>query len=611
MGETAPGSRAGSRVGRYLLKRLLGRGPTGEVYEAVDTQKDRPAALKLLAPALGRDPAFREWLQREALTVGRVQEPHVVPVRDYGELDGEVFIDMPLVHGADLSALLKRTGVLPPSRAVNIVWQAASALDAAHAAGVIHRGVKPRNLLLTGDDFVYLVDFGIAGAPGANAGDADHAGARWKYSAPELFSGGDFGPGVDVYSLACVLYQCLTGSPPYRADSVKMLANAHQTKPIPRPSHAGSTIPPTFDAVIAKGMAKDPQERYGSAAELATAAYQALGAPDQHRTLQIYEASQQSTPPLIEQPKPSVPPVVPTAQPPEQPKPPAAPTATSPAGPVPPAPPVSPAPPMSPAPPVSQAATQPSTPPPTAPAAPETEPAPAPEPVGAAVRATGQPSIPRISAPDHDWFSSPRPVPAYRDPVKRKKLLRLAAALAVVVGLITWLTNWSGSDEFAADGDLPGSAAAVSEPASPASNAEAQARLLKLLPAGYPQDACASTTPMGGAIAEVTCGRNVDVDGPPSATYSLFPNAGTLRLSFDNTVQATNVVTCPGRIQSPGAWHRTATPDKPSGMLLCGTRQGSPTLVWTNDADLMMAALRTEHSTPSLEQFYSWWSSHS
>ncbi|MGB3331614.1 MAG: serine/threonine-protein kinase, partial [Mycobacterium sp.] len=319
MSETASGSRAGSRVGRYLLKRLLGRGTTGEVYEAVDTHKDRSAALKLLAPALGGNPAFREWLQREALVVGRVQEPHVVPVRDYGELDGQVFIDMPLIAGADLAALLKRNGALPPSRAVNVVWQAASALDAAHSVGVIHRGVKPRNILLTSDDFVYLVDFGLAGAPGADAADAENAGARWKYAAPELFSGSDFGPAVDVYALACVLYQCVTGSPPYRADSLKMLANAHQTKPIPRPSYAGATIPAALDEVVAKGMAKDPHERYASAAELATAAYQALSAPDQHRTLQIYETSQQSTPPLIEQPQQSTPPVVPTEVPPSEP----------------------------------------------------------------------------------------------------------------------------------------------------------------------------------------------------------------------------------------------------------------------------------------------------
>lgn len=568
MGETASGSRAGSRVGRYLIKRLIGRGTTGEVYEAVDTQKDRTAALKLLAPALGGNPAFREWLQREALVVGRVQEPHVVPVRDYGELDGQVFIDMPLVQGADLAAVLKRNGVLPPSRAVNVVWQAASALDAAHSAGVIHRGVKPRNILLTSDDFVYLVDFGLAGAPGAEAADAENAGARWKYAAPELFSGSDFGPAVDVYALACVLYQCLTGSPPYRADSLKMLANAHQTKPIPRPSHAGATIPAALDEVVAKGMAKDPRERYAKAAELATAAYQALSAPEQHRTLQIYEASQRSTPPLIEQPQPSAPPVGATKVSPAE-----SPVRPDAVDEVPPA------------------------------AVREVPPVPDVQPTRPPVQAA---PIPEPPAAD-DWVSSSRRLRLQNDPAKRKLLLRIGAALIVVVGLITWMTNRSGSD----DTDTSRSAAGAGQPTTTVSSAEAQARLLKLLPSGYPPDSCTPSTPAGGAIAEVTCGRNTDLDGPPAATYALFPDATALRQSFDNTVQATTVVTCPGRIQSPGAWHRTATPDKTAGTLLCGMRQGSPMLVWTNDANLMIGSLRTERNTPTLEQFYAWWSSHS
>ncbi|OBK85212.1 hypothetical protein A5649_02985 [Mycolicibacter heraklionensis] len=588
MSETASGSRAGSRVGRYLLKRLLGRGTTGEVYEAIDTQKDRTAALKLLAPALGGNPAFREWLQREALVVGRVQEPHVVPVRDYGELDGQVFIDMPLVAGVDLAAVLKRNGVLPPSRAVNVVWQAASALDAAHSAGVIHRGVKPRNILLTSDDFVYLVDFGLAGAPGAEAADAENAGARWKYAAPELFSGSDFGPAVDVYALACVLYQCLTGSPPYRADSLKMLANAHQTKPIPRPSLAGATIPAALDEVVAKGMAKDPQGRYANAAELATAAYQALSAPDQHRTLQIYEASQQSTPPLIEVPQPSAPPTVPdevAAAEPSAPPAAAAEVAPAPVRDVPPVPELQP------------------TPQPIQPV-PNTEPP-------SAARPGGPSGLPRISTAADDWFSASRRLRLHNDPAKRKLLLRLGAALIVVVGLITWMTNRSGSDELAADIDTSQSAAGASQPTTTVSSTEAQARLLKLLPSGYPQDACTASAPTGGAIAEVTCGRNTDLDGPPAATYALFPDATALRQSFDNTVQATTVVTCPGRIQSPGAWHRTATPDKTAGTLLCGMRQGSPVLVWTNDANLVIGSLRTERNTPTLEQFYTWWSSHS
>ncbi len=176
----------------------------------------------------------------------------------------------------------------------------------------------------------------------------------------------------------------------------------------------------------------------------------------------------------------------------------------------------------------------------------------------------------------------------------------------MVVGLIAWMTSRSGSDDLAADTDT-----SQSQPTTTVSSAEAQARLLKLLPSGYPQDTCTSTTPADGAIAEVTCGRNTDLDGPPAATYALFPDATALRQSFDNTVQATTVVTCPGRIQSPGAWHRTATPDKTAGTLLCGMRQGSPVVVWTNDANLMIGSLRTERNTPTLEQFYTWWSSHS
>lgn len=570
MSETASGSRAGSRVGRYLLKRLLGRGTTGEVYEALDTHRDRTVALKLLSPAFSRNPAFREWLQHEAPLIGRVQEPHVVPVRDYGEVDGQVFIDMPLVPGADLAALLKRTGVLSPPRAVNVVWQAASALDAAHSVGVIHRGVKPRNILVTSDDFVYLVDFGLAGAPGAEAADAQNAGARWKYAAPELFSGTDFGPAVDVYALACVLYQCLTGSPPYRADSLKMLANAHQNKPIPRPSHAGATIPAALDEVVAKGMAKDPAERYASAAELATAAYQALSAPDQHRTLQIYETSQQSTAPLIDEPQPSTPPggadQTAAAEPP-----PAAAAEVSPA-------------------PLREVA--------------PARPSPTPD-------VSGQSGRPPVSVATDDWSTSSRRGGLRQDPAKRKLLLRIGVALVVAVGLIAWLTSRSGSSDLTAGSDTPQSAAEASQPTTTVSSAEAQARLRKLLPSGYPQASCTSSTPSGGAIAEMTCGRNIDVDGPPAATYALFPDATALRQSFDDTVRATTVVTCPGRIQSPGPWHRTATPDKTAGTLLCGMRQGSPVLVWTNDANLTIGSLRTARSTSTLEQFYSWWSSHS
>lgn len=157
-------SRAGSMFGPYHLKRLLGRGGMGEVYEAEHTVKEWTVAVKLLSESFSRDPVFRERMKREARTAGRLQEPHVVPVHDYGEIDGQIFLEMRLVEGTDLDSVLKRFGPLTPPRAVAVITQIASALDAAHAAGVMHRDVKPQNILVTADDFAYLVDFGIASA---------------------------------------------------------------------------------------------------------------------------------------------------------------------------------------------------------------------------------------------------------------------------------------------------------------------------------------------------------------------------------------------------------------------------------------------------------------
>src|ERR1700710_971753 len=155
MSVNGPGSRVGTLFGHYRLRRLLGRGGMGEVYEAEDTVKDRVVALKLMTQELSADPVFRQRMQREA---------HTVPIHDYGEIDGQLFIDMRFVEGTDVSKVLRRGGPLPPPRAVAIVRQMASALDAAHRAGVIHRDIKPENILLTAEDFAYLVDFGIAAA---------------------------------------------------------------------------------------------------------------------------------------------------------------------------------------------------------------------------------------------------------------------------------------------------------------------------------------------------------------------------------------------------------------------------------------------------------------
>jgi serine/threonine protein kinase, bacterial len=291
MSDTA-GSREGSQFGPYLLRRLVGRGGMGDVYEAEDTVRERVVALKLMSQTLSTDPVFRTRMQREARTAGRLQEPHVVPIHDFGEIDGQLYVDMRLIDGRDVATILSRYGPLTPPRAVAIVRQIGSALDAAHAAGVTHRDVKPENILVSGDDFAYLVDFGIASATSdEKLTQLGTTVGTFKYMAPERFSDTEVTYRADIYALACVLYECLTGSAPYQGDQISVMS-AHLHQPIPRPSAARPGIPAAFDQVIARGMAKDPLDRYPTCADLSAAAYTALATPDQDRATDILQRSQ-------------------------------------------------------------------------------------------------------------------------------------------------------------------------------------------------------------------------------------------------------------------------------------------------------------------------------
>ncbi|WP_055402808.1 MULTISPECIES: serine/threonine-protein kinase PknH/PknJ [unclassified Mycobacterium] len=298
MSETRPGSRIGSRFGPYQLRRLLGRGGMGEVYEAYDTVKDRVVALKLMSEQVSSDDSFRRRMQREARTAGRLQEPHIVPIHDFGEVDGQVFIDMRLIEGRDLGTVLSRTGPLAPPRAVAIVEQVAAALDAAHRAGVIHRDIKPENILLAEGDFAYLVDFGIAAA--ATDERVTKTGAAigsWNYMAPERFGNDDPTYRVDIYALACLLFECLTGTRPFQTTSLSSLMAAHLAQPVPRPSQRNPAVPAAFDEVIARGMAKDPGARYLTAGDLAKAALHALSTPDQREATELIQHSRHFAPP--------------------------------------------------------------------------------------------------------------------------------------------------------------------------------------------------------------------------------------------------------------------------------------------------------------------------
>ncbi|KUI22706.1 protein kinase [Mycobacterium sp. GA-1285] len=267
------GSRLGTRFGPYELESLIGVGGMGEVYRAWDTAKERTVAIKLLRPDMAADPNFQERFRRESRVAARLQEPHVIPVHDFGDIDGVLYIDMRLVEGASLKELIRTHGPLPATRAVSIITQVASALDAAHSNGLVHRDIKPENVLLTHDDFAYIVDFGIAHGGGeANVTKTGLVIGSCAYMAPERISGERGGPASDIYSLTCLLYECLTGRAPYDSGDLREVMGAHLFSPPPRPSIMRRGISRAFDEVIARGMAKKPTDRYSTAGELAKAA---------------------------------------------------------------------------------------------------------------------------------------------------------------------------------------------------------------------------------------------------------------------------------------------------------------------------------------------------
>jgi serine/threonine-protein kinase len=269
----------GTPFGRYELIELLGRGGMGEVWKAFDSATQRVVAVKVLPPQLAADPVFEKRFRREAYAAAGLNDPHVVPIHNFGEIEGRLYVDMRLIDGQDLEHTLTR-GPLEPVRAVKIIEQISSALNAAHRVGLVHRDVKPSNILLAEDDFAYLIDFGIARGTGETGLTASGSVVgTWPYMAPERFTTGQIDTRSDIYALACVLYECLTNSRPFPGDSVEQQIAGHLTTPPPRPSITRPGVSPLLDAVIATGMAKDPDERYGTTVELARAARTALTTP--------------------------------------------------------------------------------------------------------------------------------------------------------------------------------------------------------------------------------------------------------------------------------------------------------------------------------------------
>jgi hypothetical protein len=265
----------GDVFGGYRIEAVAGRGGMGVVYRAVQLDGGRVVALKLIASGRAADPEFRERFQREQRMAAAIDHPNVVPVHGVGEEDGQLYLAMRYVRGTDLHALIRREGPLEAARAVAIIGQVAAALDAAHAAALVHRDVKPANVLVAGgreDERAYLSDFGLTRLQASDT-RLTHTGG-WigttDFTSPEQLRGERVDARADVYSLGCVLFAALAGEPPFVRETVPATILAHLSDAPPRPSEIGA--PQGFDRVIARSLAKEAADRYPSAGDLARAA---------------------------------------------------------------------------------------------------------------------------------------------------------------------------------------------------------------------------------------------------------------------------------------------------------------------------------------------------
>ena len=266
----------GSELGEYRIEALIGRGGMGIVYLAERPRLGSKVALKLLSAELAADERFRDRFVRESQMASALDHPNIIPVYDAGEADGRVFIAMRYVDGPSLKPLLEETGSLDLERALNLLAQVGSALDAAHESNLIHRDVKPANILIAKGgassfgEHVYLTDFGVSKRVGSHSGltaTGQFIGTL-SYAAPEQIEGKSVDGRADLYAVACVLYEMLAGSPPFKRDNDVALLWAHVTEPPPRLSEVRDDLPPDLDAAIARGMAKSPDERQPSCAQL-------------------------------------------------------------------------------------------------------------------------------------------------------------------------------------------------------------------------------------------------------------------------------------------------------------------------------------------------------
>jgi serine/threonine protein kinase len=259
----------GTTIAGYEVESVVGSGGVGVLYRARQLRLNRPVALKLVEPDIAADPLIRERLRREARTVAALDHPNVVPLYEAGEENGAVYIVTRWIDGTELGALIRRDHPVRPARAARIAAQMASALEVAHEKGLIHRDVKPSNAIVTEEDHVYITDFGLTKRAASMSGftAAGQMLGTIDYAAPEQIEGGEAGPRGDVYGLACVLYEILTGAAPFAGETggmAKMWAQLNADPPPVREQRPD--VPQELDAVIARGLAKRPDDRPTAAA---------------------------------------------------------------------------------------------------------------------------------------------------------------------------------------------------------------------------------------------------------------------------------------------------------------------------------------------------------
>jgi serine/threonine kinase PknH len=592
------------QFGPYRIEGLLGRGGMGEVHRAFDTAHDRVVALKLLSDPFVADEAFRARFRRESQIVARLREPHVIPIHAYGEIDGRLYLDMRLVEGRDLKELLE-DGPLDPARAAGIVEQVAGALDAAHADDLVHRDVKPSNVLVTSADFVYLVDFGIARsmtAEGTSITGTGNVIGTLDYMAPERFGDAPITGLVDVYALACVFFECLTGTRPFPAEGAAAQMGAHLTAPPPAPSQVRPGLPPALDAVVARGMAKNPADRFPTAAALAEAARAAVTAPaTPHPTWQktlpgpTWQPTRAAPPPTLAAPgtssAPRTPPGLPVSAPITPPR--ATPVPTGQFG----GPPTGSYP------------------------GPPTGPRPFTGPSGKIAQAT------------------PRPPESRPPKSQRNRWIALCGALAgivVVALLVTYLvtkdnTTRTGSPTTSPPvpktvteaADTPSPSPGTTRPSTSESQPPHDTKLYDALPAIYKQYSCVDAAVPAGAVAAVECrGSNVgDIKSgnvvfpePTGARFLRFADAAAMDAFFQDIVKTQGLTRndAQGACRPEkypkiwGTYYRAAAP-KPGEFLTCFI--GDPAqLVWTQQNLVAGVLLSTKvTNNAELDDLYQWW----